>query len=155
MANTTIKNSTIFYHDWLKMFNKMSDADVGKICKALLLLDSEGIRTPFDDSLLLDVIFTQLSSTVERNRQKYDESCARKSQAAKKREAQKAQQTTIVHNCDDNDTDTDNDNVNDTVTDTVAAAGYRQTRPRSKNKFKNFDERVYPDELYRKLEEGG
>lgn len=29
------------------------------------------------------------------------------------------------------------------------------SQPKSKNKFKNFDERVYPDELYRKLEEGG
>ena len=85
MAKTTIKNSTVFYHDWLKMFNKMTDEDVGKICKALLLLDSEGIRTSFDDSLLLDVIFTKLSSTVERNRHKYEETCANRSEAAKRR----------------------------------------------------------------------
>lgn len=103
MAKTTIKNSTLFYHDWLKTFQKMSDEDVGKICKALLLLDAEDIRTSFEECSILDIVFTQLSATVERNREKYNESCERKSEAAKKREAQKAQQTTTDHNCDDKD----------------------------------------------------
>ena len=133
------------------MFNKMTDEDVGKICKALLLLDSEGIRTSFDDSLLLDVIFTQLSSTVERNRHKYEETCANRSEAAKRREAQKAQMTTNDHNCSDNDNDTDNDNDNDT--DTVAAAGSQPKKAtRAKNRFKNFDERKYSEDDYSDIE---
>jgi len=104
MAKTTIKNSTLFYHDWLKAFEKMSDADVGKITKALLLLDSQGVTTSFDDDMVLDIVYTQFATTVERNREKYDESCARKSEAAKKREEQKAQlctTSTTLYNCDD------------------------------------------------------
>ena len=101
MARTTIKNSTLFYHDWLRAFEKMSDEDVGKITKALLLLDSEGVRTTFEDNPILDIIFSQFSSTVERNREKYDESCQKRSDAAKKREAQKITTSTILHNCDD------------------------------------------------------
>ena len=101
MAKTTIKNSTLFYHDWLKALQKMSDEDVGKITKALLLLDSEGVDTAFEDNPILDIIYSQFSATVERNREKYDESCARKSEAAKKREAQKTTTFTTVHNCDD------------------------------------------------------
>lgn len=101
MAKTTIKNSTLFYHDWLKAFQKMSDEDVGKITKALLLLDSEGVDTSFEENPILDIIYSQFSSTVERNREKYDASCQRKSEAAKKREAQKTTTSTTLHNCDD------------------------------------------------------
>ena len=101
MAKTTIKNSTLFYHDWLKAFQKMSDEDVGKITKALLLLDSEGVDTTFEDNPILDIIYSQFSTTVERNREKYDESCQRKSKAAKRREAQKTTTSTTLHNCDD------------------------------------------------------
>ena len=101
MAKTTIKNSTLFYHDWLKAFQKMSDEDVGKITKALLLLDSEGVDTTFEDNPILDIIYSQFSTTVERNREKYDESCQRKSEAAKRREAQKTTTFTTLHNCDD------------------------------------------------------
>lgn len=112
MAKTTIKNSTLFYHDWLKAFQKMSDEDVGRITKALLLLDSEGIDTTFEDNPILDIIYSQFSSTVERNREKYDASCQRKSEAAKKREAQKTTTSTTLHNCDDRirvDSDSDSD----------------------------------------------
>lgn len=101
MAKTTIKNSTLFYHDWLKAFQKMSDEDVGKITKALLLLDSEGVEASFEDNPILDIIYSQFSSTVKRNREKYDESCQRKSESAKRREAQKTTTFTTLHNCDD------------------------------------------------------
>ena len=120
MARTTIKNSTLFYHDWLRAFEKMSDEDVGKITKALLLLDSEGVRTTFEDNPILDIIFSQFSSTVERNREKYDESCQKRSDAAKKREAQKITTSTILHNCDDRirkDSDSDSDSDTDKDSD--------------------------------------
>ena len=120
MAKTTIKNSTLFYHDWLKAFSKMSDEDVGKICKALLLLDSEGVSTSFEDNAILDIVFSQFAATVERNREKYEKSCERKSEAAKRREAQKAQLCTTDHNCDDRirkDSDSDSDSDTDKDSD--------------------------------------
>ena len=146
MAKTTIKNSTLFYHDWLKAFEKMADEDVGKITKALLLLDSEGVRTTFDDNPILDIVYSQFASTVERNREKYEEACARKSEAAKKREAQKTTTSTILHNCDDK---IGEDKIGE---DRI---GYIPTKgKRAKNRFKNFDERTYSTEVYKQIEEG-
>ena len=146
MANTTIKNSTLFYHDWLKAFEKMTDEDVGKITKALLLLDSQGIRTPFDDNMILDIIYSQFAAVVERNRARYEEACERKSEAAKRREAQKTTIVTNLHNCDDRigEDKIGEDRIREDVPPTTVHKG-------AKNRFKNFDEREYSAEVYEKV----
>ena len=110
MATSKTKNSMIVPHEWLKALDKMSDEDAGKLMKALLLLDSEGITTEFDQGSILDIIYAQYSTYVMRNKEAYMEECRRRSEAAKRREAQKAQLCTKSTTVHDKEKDKEKDN---------------------------------------------
>ena len=113
MATQKTKNSMLNPHDWFKAVSKISDEDAGKLWKALYLLDISGETTEFEPGTIVDVLYSQYSELIIRNKDKYEESCRNRSGAAKKREAQKAQKSTKEHSCDDKDKDKDKDKEND------------------------------------------
>ena len=111
MATNKSKNSMIVPHEWLKALEKMSREDVGELMIALLTLDSKGIPAEFESGTILDILYAQYSTYVLRNKELYEEECRRRSEAAKKREAEKAQQTTKSTTVHDKDKEKDKDRI--------------------------------------------
>lgn len=71
------KTSTIFYHDWLTVFEKMERAEVGDMVIALLKFDATG-ETPVFKDRMMDIIFADLSRFVKSNREAYEQTCERR-----------------------------------------------------------------------------
>lgn len=144
------KNSTLFYHDWLPTFEKMTNEDVGIVTKALLQMDSTNVVPDLSDHPLADLVFTVYSAFVKKNREAYNQTCERRSLAAQEREDAKR------HNCGsestkstivvDKDKEKEKDKVKDKDKVKVAKA------VKSKNKFNNFDQREYTEEEMREIE---
>ena len=150
MENNSKKRSTMFPHAWFKSLEKLPDDIAGRIYKAVQRLDIQGKMTKFDEGSIEDILFSQFAFQTQEFGQAYAQTCENRSKAAKEREAKKAQKAQTNFLVDDrsgmdrNGMDKDRNGID--------AAG--ASRQKSKNKFKNFDERHYPDEVYEKLEGG-
>lgn len=153
MDNSSKKKSTIFPHAWFKSLDKLPDDIAGRIYKAVQRLDITGEMTKFEDGSIEDILFSQFAYQTDEFGNNYAKTCENRSKAAKEREAKKAQRAQSQSLVDDRIGE-DRKGKDRNGEDAAAGSTARQYKP-AKNKFKNFDERVYPDELYRKLEEGG
>ena len=78
---------TYFHHS--AMIAHLSDAQAGRLYKALLVYGDEGIETEFDDDQTCALAFIILKGEVDRNFERYAETCENRSKAAKEREAKK------------------------------------------------------------------
>lgn len=78
---------TYFYHSAL--INHLSDAQAGRLYKALLLYGDEDIETDFDDDQTCALAFIILKGEVDMNFKRYAETCENRSKAAQEREAKK------------------------------------------------------------------
>lgn len=67
-------------YDQMKLF---SDEQTGRLLKALLLYAREGEITDFSDDLALNVTFCAMSKQVQRDFDKYRETCEKRSKAAR------------------------------------------------------------------------
>jgi len=93
------KSSTLIPHVWLKALKKVPKETCADILMALIELDSTGELPNFEPGSIEDVLFSQYAETVIENKKNYDEQCRNRSEAAKKREAQKTQlskESTVV-----------------------------------------------------------
>lgn len=91
------KNSTLYPHAWYKSLSKIPKEAAADIYLALHLLDITGEMTVFEPGSIQDILFSQFADTIISNREAYEEECRNRSEAAKAREAKKAQQSTKKH----------------------------------------------------------
>lgn len=153
MEKDSKKRSTIFPHAWFKSLEKLPDDIAGRIYKAVQRLDITGEMTTFEAGTIEDILFSQFAFQIDEFGQAYAKTCENRSKAAKEREAKKAQKAQSNSFVDDRIGWDGKGKDGNGMERKDAAAG--SSTSRSKNKFKNFDERVYPDEVYENLLGGG
>ena len=153
MEKDSKKRSTIFPHAWFKSLEKLPDDIAGRIYKAVQRLDITGEMTTFEAGTIEDILFSQFAFQIDEFGQAYAHTCENRSKAAKEREAKKAQKAQSNSFVDDRIGWDGKGKDGNGMERKDAAAG--SSTSRSKNKFKNFDERVYPDEVYENLLGGG
>lgn len=63
------------YLDDKKTINMLSDEQAGKLWKSLYDFSDEGIVTDYDDDLSLKLLFSMMTSQIERDFEKYQRQC--------------------------------------------------------------------------------
>ena len=113
------KNSFILYFEQGEQVGLLSDAEAGKLLKALFRFAKTGEGAPLENGMT-KMCFSFISAQIARDTKAYEEKCKSLSQNAKKTNASKSQQTEANDSkcsqlvANEGDTDT----VTDTVTDT-------------------------------------
>ena len=121
------KDSFILYTEQKEIINKLSDEQAGKLLKAIYEYTSNGEIPDLD--LTLDIVFTQIRQTLDRNTNKWNQIKQRRSEAGKlgaktkkQNEAKEANANFVKDekanqavNVNDNVNVNVNDNVNDTA----------------------------------------
>lgn len=74
----------LIHHDFERMFNYLSDEECGILIKAALRYDIHGEDTQFEDRALM-LSFDRLKDLLDRNREKYEDTCRKRTEAAQKR----------------------------------------------------------------------
>lgn len=129
-----MKRSMIIYTDWIERLEGLTDEQVGKFFRAVLVYGRDGEEMPIDDPIV-STVFTFVKPTIQDNNQKYEQKIAQLQEAHEKWLAKKNASTRFDTNRDEStrfdtfrdvcvtDTDTVTDTVTvtdtDTVTDTV------------------------------------
>ena len=78
---------TYFHHSAL--INHLTDEQAGRLYKALLMYGDEGELADLDNDQACTLAFIILKGEIDRNFERYAETCANRSKAAKEREAKK------------------------------------------------------------------
>ena len=124
------KNSFVAYTDWSDYFEDLTDEELGQLTKALFLYASEGEEPSFTGAQR--VIFRMMKNCLDRDAEKWRETCRKRSESGTKGAYAKAEKmkTNALANASFAKTDeanpanadfakTDVANLADTVTDTV------------------------------------
>ena len=141
------KGSFILYDTDLKSMFYLSDAQAGKLFKAIAHYRLEGIESNLGKNPAVNILYNQIIEHITINEKKYQELCAKRSEAINKRwskaKENNIQQDTNVYSSiqentngyiNDNVNDNDNVNVNDTDNDNGnVASGVNKN-----NKRKNY-----------------
>ena len=94
MAKKGQKHNTIFPHSWFMALDKLPDDVAGRIYKAVHRLDITGEMTNFEEGTIEYILFEQYAFQTKGFKESYAEECKNRSEAAKVREAKKAQERT-------------------------------------------------------------
>lgn len=94
MAKKGQKHNTIFPHSWFMALDKLPDDVAGRIYKAVHRLDITGEMTDFEEGTIEYILFEQYAFQTKGFKESYAEECKNRSEAAKVREAKKAQERT-------------------------------------------------------------
>ena len=78
------KGSMIMYHDWINIFNELSDAEAGKLVKALLVYSATGDEPDFKNKVLR-MAFKSMQGNIDSNNEKYMRICEKRKAAIEKR----------------------------------------------------------------------
>ena len=114
------KKSFVMYFDMEKQFEMLSDAKAGKLIKALMKYARCKEIPAFHDGML-EMAFSFISTQIDRDSEKYAETCRKRSEYGKKGGAPKGNTNASKHlkkQAKQADTDIDNDIDIDTDTDT-------------------------------------
>lgn len=77
--------SFVLFTEQKEILNKLSDEQAGKIFKAIFEYATNGeIPKDIKDDLVLDIVFTTLKQTIDRNQEKWQEIKQKRSEAGKK-----------------------------------------------------------------------
>lgn len=108
------KNGVIMYYDLLEQLKDFSDAQFGKLTRALLQYDKDGYITEFND-MQLKLAFQMLKPTIDRNKEDYLYKCEKNRENVLKRwgKHHTNEYDGIRTNTIDTDNDIDNDIDND------------------------------------------
>ncbi len=79
-----MKNSFVLYYNTVKSLEMLTDRELGKVFKALIKYETEGVLPDFKDRILL-MSFTSLKEDADFNKIRYDERCVRNKKAAESR----------------------------------------------------------------------
>ena len=126
------KKSFILYFDEATQFNMLSDAEAGKLIKALFEFAESGTVPDFSEKSTA-IVFSFISQQIARDTKKWEKTCKQRSEAAKSR-WNRVNAQNATNECDDiqmnanaygsmqddaNDADNVNDNENENVNDNV------------------------------------
>lgn len=113
------KNSFILYNDQKNVIDKLTDEQAGKLIKAIYAYES-GEEIVLDG--LLDLVITPFITALEKDREKYQETCNKRARAgseggkqrvANQAKASKSKQIKQIKQKQANQADNDNDNDNE------------------------------------------
>lgn len=115
------KEGFLLFTEQKALFNKMTNEQAGILIKAIYEYEDTGQLPELDFGL--EMAFTSIKTTLDKNRQKYEEISQKRSLAAKSKYQQKKQMKAIVTNvdfennctCIDSDNEKDNDNEKDII----------------------------------------
>lgn len=82
------------------VIEKLSDAQAGRLYKALMRYGDTGEVTDFSDDLACDMAYTLMRGEIDVNFERYNEICENKSRAAKAREERRKAEKQNCDNCD-------------------------------------------------------
>lgn len=112
------KDGFLLFTEQKALFNKMTNEQAGILIKAIY--EYEDTRQIPDLEFGLDLAFTTIKTTLDKNRIKYEEVSKKRSEAAKSRNKNKQKEQLQANvnfdnksNCIDNEYDSDNDSDND------------------------------------------
>lgn len=140
------KASFLMYLDTAKHWDLLSDAQAGALIKALFKYCETGEQLQTDDGMLA-MAFSFITAQIDRDTEKYESTCKKRSESIKKRWEEKNKEhtnDTKEYKCIPNDTndtnETDNDNDSDNETDNESdinlyCADKPRKRSRKKQKF--------------------
>ena len=119
--------SFVIYDTDLKSMDFLTDAQIGKLFRAIKTYRLEGKTTDLGKNPALNMLYGQIMEHIIINEEKYKSACEKRSDAMKKRWDEKKStivdystlQSNIVEDSplSDNDNENDNVNVNDNVND--------------------------------------
>ena len=72
------------YFHLASMIDKLSDAQAGRLYKALMRYGDSGELTDFSDDLACDMAYTLMRGEIDVNFERYQEICEKRSQAGKR-----------------------------------------------------------------------
>lgn len=141
------KGSFILYDADLKGIEFLTDAQTGKLFKALLKFRLEGTVPSLGNNAALNILFQQITEHITINEDKYKATCEKKSEAMKKRWGNGSNNTiennrTLYSSIDKGgslgDSDNDNVNENENVNDNVIDNDNDACGAKRENKRKNY-----------------
>ena len=77
------KKSLLIYYDYLQHFNFLTDEQTGKIIKAMLSYEIDGILPEFDETIM-KMTFSFIKTNLDRDRAKFFERCSKNSENGRK-----------------------------------------------------------------------
>lgn len=118
------KDSFILYTEQKAIIDKLTDEQAGKLIKAIYEYVATD-KMPQLDSIL-DLVITPFTTALDRNKEKYEETCKRRALAGAKGGKQKVANVANASKCKQNvanvaDNDNEHDNDNDNEYDTAIA----------------------------------
>lgn len=153
MENNSKKKSTIFPHAWFKSLEKVPDDIAGRIYKAVQRLDITGEMTNFESGTIEDILFSQFAFQTDEFGNNYAQVCENRSKAAKEREAKKHNEHKAAQANSFVEERIGEDRIGmDRIGEDAAAGSQTKKATKTRNKFKNFDERNYSDSDYAEIE---
>lgn len=111
-----MKNSLVIYYDYAEHFELLSDEELGRLIRAMLLYDKEGTLPQFDG--MLKMAFSFIKTQLDIDKQKFEKICERNRRNIQKRWENSTTTGTTGIPSDTKNTDNDNDNDNDNGNDT-------------------------------------
>ena len=79
-----MKNSFVLYYDLDEVFNLLYDEEAGQLIKAVFAFETRGEVTEFEDRMMQST-YKRITDSLMRNKEKYEKTCEKRSEAAKKR----------------------------------------------------------------------
>ena len=141
------KGSFILYDNDMKSLEYLTDAQIGKLFKAIAKYRIDGTKTNLGKNPALNILFDQIIDHIKINEDKYKEMCEKNSERAKKRWHQPNNSMPAYADAcggmpahtgaclNDNDNDNVNDNVN--VNEVVACGAKKENKRNNYYKRKN------------------
>ena len=77
------KKSLLLYYDYQQHFNFLTDEQTGKIIKAMLAYEINGVFPEFDEPIM-QMTFSFIKSNLDRDMQKFLEKCEKNAETGKK-----------------------------------------------------------------------
>ena len=79
-----MKNSFVLYYDLDEVFKLLLDEEAGQLIKAVFAFEVHGEVTEFDDRMMQST-YRRITDSLVRNKVKYENTCRKKSESARKR----------------------------------------------------------------------
>ena len=79
-----MKNSFVLYYDLDEVFKLLLDEEAGQLIKAVFAFEVHGEVTEFSDRMMQST-YKRITDSLIRNKIKYENTCEKRSEAAKKR----------------------------------------------------------------------
>lgn len=79
----------VLHHDFMDMFNLLTDEEAGKLLKAAFKYDICDNATDFEDRMMT-ASFLRIMDFIDKNKRKYEQTCERREAAAERRRIKRA-----------------------------------------------------------------